>query len=165
MKNFGWVLVIVGAIDYLSSLGGIDFYGLFGINLSGIFYQFSPFIVGGIGAVILWIAYKKDASSALDDSLAEGEELLYKNTVAVKQKGWFKQPDNGLFYLTNKRIGYMGDEDLAFDSNLEDVSSITTKRWWITLTIEDKTFTFTGGYFKAKSLASQIENAMEAKAS
>ena len=68
MKNIGWVLVIVGVIDYLSSLGGIDFYGLFGIDL-GILYQFSAYIVGGIGAAILWIAYKKDASSALDDSL------------------------------------------------------------------------------------------------
>ena len=55
----------------------------------------------------------------------------------------------------------MGDEDLAFDSNLEDVSSITMKRWWIELTIADKTITFTPGMFKAKSLASQIENAME----
>ena len=114
-----FTLVFIGAIDYLSSLGGIDFYGLFGINLSGIFYQFSPLIVGGIGAAILWFVFKQDASSGLDESLAEGEEILYKNTVAVKQKGWFKQPDSGLFYLTNKRIGYMGDEDLAFDSLLE----------------------------------------------
>tara|TARA_A100001011_G_C14262487_1_gene823120 strand:- start:1271 stop:1765 length:495 start_codon:yes stop_codon:yes gene_type:complete len=164
MRYVGWTLVIVGVIDWLSSLGGIDFYGLFGIDL-GILYQFSAYIVGGIGGIILWIVYKGDASSAIDDSLAEGEELLYKNSVTVKQKGWFKQPDTGVLYLTNRRIGYMGDEDLAFDSNLEDVSSITMKRWWIELTIADKTITFTPGMFKAKSLASQIENAMEAKAS
>jgi hypothetical protein len=59
----------------------------------------------------------------------------------------------------------MGDEDLTFVSNLEDVSSISTKRWWLELTIADKTITFTPGMFKAKSLVSQIENAMQAKAS
>ncbi len=70
-----------------------------------------------------------------------------------------------IWLLSLVGIGYMGDEDLTFDSNLEDVSSLTMKRWWIELTMAEKTITFTPGMFKAKSLASQIENAMEAKAS
>ena len=162
MRYVGWTLVIVAMIDFLLSWVGVDFYGLFGIDL-GILYQFSAYVVGGIGGIILWIVYKGDASAAIDDSLAEGEELLYKKTVSVKQKGWFKQPDKGYLYLTNRRIGYMGDEDHAFDSNLEDVSSLTMKRWWIELTMADSTITFTPGMFKAKNLFSQIENAMEAK--
>jgi hypothetical protein len=77
MRYVGFALVLVAMIDWLSSLVGTNFYGLFGIDL-GILYQFSAYIVGGIGGIILWIVYKGDASSAIDDSLAEGEELLYK---------------------------------------------------------------------------------------
>ena len=165
MRYVGWTLVIVAMIDFLLSWVGIDFFALFGINLHPTIFHYSAYIIGGIGGIILWIVFKGDASSAIDDSLAEGEELLYKKTVTVKQKGWFKQPDKGYLYLTDRRIGYMGDEDLTFVSNLEDVSSISTKRWWIELTLADKTVTFTPGMFKAKSLVSQIENAMQAKAS
>tara|TARA_Y100000996_G_C22337145_1_gene567016 strand:+ start:262 stop:447 length:186 start_codon:yes stop_codon:yes gene_type:complete len=50
MKILGYILIMVAVVDFCGSWVGFDFWlEVFGINLTGILYQFSAFIVGGIG--------------------------------------------------------------------------------------------------------------------
>ena len=54
MKILGYILIVVAALDFVGSWVGFDFWlEVFGINLTGFLYQFSAFIVGGIGYALL----------------------------------------------------------------------------------------------------------------
>ena len=54
MKILGYILIVVGVVDFGGSFVGFDLWlEVFGINLTGILYQFSALIVGGIGYALV----------------------------------------------------------------------------------------------------------------
>ena len=54
MKILGYILIMVAVVDFCGSWGGFDFWlEVFGINLTGILYQISAFVVGGIGYALV----------------------------------------------------------------------------------------------------------------
>jgi len=60
MKILGYILIVVGIVDFGGSWVGFDFWReVFGINLTGILYQISAFVVGGIGYALVQAGSKK----------------------------------------------------------------------------------------------------------
>jgi len=60
MKILGYILIVVGVVDFGGSFVGFDLWlEVFGINLTGILYQFSPLIVGGIGYALVSVGSKE----------------------------------------------------------------------------------------------------------
>ena len=54
MKILGYILIVVAVVDFGGSFVGFDLWlEVFGINLTGILYQISAFIVGGIGYALV----------------------------------------------------------------------------------------------------------------
>ena len=54
MKILGYILIVVAIVDFGGSWVGFDFwFEVFGINLTGILYQVSAFVVGGIGYALV----------------------------------------------------------------------------------------------------------------
>ncbi len=54
MKILGYILIVVAFVDFIGSWVGFDFWlEVFGINLTGIAYQISAFVVGGIGYMLV----------------------------------------------------------------------------------------------------------------
>ena len=54
MKILGYILIVVAVVDFGGSFAGFDFWlEVFGINLTGILYQFSALFVGGIGYALV----------------------------------------------------------------------------------------------------------------
>ena len=50
MKILGYILILVAFVDFGGSWVGFDLWlDIFGINLTGFLYQFSPLIVGAVG--------------------------------------------------------------------------------------------------------------------
>ena len=53
MKILGYILIVVAIVDFGGSWVGFDFWlEVFGIKLTGILYQISAFVVGGIGSLV-----------------------------------------------------------------------------------------------------------------
>jgi hypothetical protein len=60
MKILGYILIVVGVVDFGGSFVGFDLWlEVFGINLTGILYQFSALIVGGIGYALVSVGSKE----------------------------------------------------------------------------------------------------------
>jgi len=60
MKILGYILIVVGIVDFGGRWVGFDFWReVFGINLTGILYQISAFVVGGIGYALVQAGSKK----------------------------------------------------------------------------------------------------------
>tara|TARA_Y100000748_G_scaffold267045_1_gene237758 strand:+ start:301 stop:483 length:183 start_codon:yes stop_codon:yes gene_type:complete len=54
MKILGYILIAVAVVDFVGSWLGFDFWlEVLGINLTGYAYQFSAFVVGGIGYMLV----------------------------------------------------------------------------------------------------------------
>lgn len=165
-KRIGTVLMGIAFIDFLISWFGIDFYGLFGINLPGFLYDYSPVIVGGIG----FLLFKSEEMNAgldhvLDD---EGEELLMQATVSVRES--LTKIETGKFYLTNKKIGYFGSYvtkgansndstgDNNFSCSIQEITSVDSTTTKVNIYYEDKVFTFMPGITKVKSTVKAIKD-------
>lgn len=165
-KRIGTVLMSVAFIDFLVSWFGIDFYGLFGISLSGFLYDYSPVIVGGIGFLLFKTEEMEESlDHILDD---EGEKLLMQATVSVRNS--LTKIETGKFYITNKKIGYLGSyvnkgQDFSdakgennFSCSVQDITSVKSTTTKITINYDDKDFTFMPGLTKVKSTVNAIND-------
>ena len=165
-KRIGTVLMSVAFIDFLVSWFGIDFYGLFGISLSGFLYDYSPVIVGGIGFLLFKTEeIEEGLYHILDD---EGEKLLMQATVSVRNS--LTNIETGKFYITNKKIGYFGSyvtkgEDSSdangennFSCSVQDITSVNSTTTKVTINYDDKDFTFMPGLTKVKSTVNAIND-------
>jgi hypothetical protein len=165
-KRIGTVLMSVAFIDFLVSWFGIDFYGLFGISLSGFLYDYSPVIVGGIGFLLFKTEEMEEGlDNILDD---EGEKLLMQATVSVRNS--LTNIETGKFYITNKKIGYFGSyvtkgEDASdangennFSCSVQDITSVNSTTTKVNINYDDKDFTFMPGLTKVKSTVNTIND-------
>ena len=68
MKILGYILIVVGLVDFGGSYFGFDFWlEVFGINLTGILYSISPLIVGGIGYALVGAGSGMNAEDIVED--------------------------------------------------------------------------------------------------
>ena len=68
MKILGYILIVVGIVDFGGSYVGFDFWlEVFGINLTGILYSISPIIVGGIGYALVAAGSGMNAEDIVED--------------------------------------------------------------------------------------------------
>lgn len=94
----GYVLIGLGALDFLLSWVGIDFTG----------FAEGPVILGGIGGVLIYTAMQQAKAAALlasfESSLDEGETLLKSGTVGIKES--MTKSESGILFLTNRKLAY-----------------------------------------------------------
>lgn len=109
MPILGYVLVGLGFIDYLASKLGVDIYALVGIQLPGPLFTYSPVIALGLGAVVLAMSYGKQAQTNLKDSFDDDEALILFRSAALRNPGLFSPRKYGHLFVTNKRLGFLGE--------------------------------------------------------
>jgi hypothetical protein len=102
MYIIGWLLIVIGFVDFGLSLTGVELYGELGIRLPDIISGYSPVIAGGLGGVLIWIKTYESKSEEIEEGLNEGEIILKKGRVnsgksLSKQSEW-------ILTLTNQRF-------------------------------------------------------------
>tara|TARA_Y100000294_G_scaffold153079_1_gene151749 strand:- start:359 stop:847 length:489 start_codon:yes stop_codon:yes gene_type:complete len=132
LKVIGWVLIVIGFIDFGLSWVGVDLTGwIVGSTLS----EYTVLFFGGLGGLLLTIvAIKKQKSETLAD-LNENEVLLKKGSVVMKQST-LKQ-ENGVLILTNQRLIYKGTEDIEIP--VQNISSAKGSVGTMSITQKDGT--------------------------
>ena len=168
MRILGYLLIVLGAIDWGVSLIGVDFYAIFGIYLKGIAYQYSPFIVGTLGVFLVVISASKSAAEDYQRSvpkfLEADENLVLQKPVNGRTTGiGFKEP--GFLYVTNKRVKFVGVSlynieatgELDFECELVQISSLKGTSIKLEIQYNDEIFVCAPGLFKAKSIIAEIE--------
>lgn len=163
MRLLGILLVGLSILDFGLSIIGQDLYGYFGINLTGIVYTYSPVIVGLFGYFLIHKSKPDDSNDVVNDLLVDGEHLVHKvKANAGTSKTSLKEP--GYFFVTNKRVGFIG-HSMAFqssDGHLDfkiDFSEIESMQGGILLEIQydGKKILFGVGIGNAKGIISKIE--------
>lgn len=174
MQKLAYFFIGLGLVDFGASLVGIDFYAYFGIHLTGYAYEYSPFVAGILGFVLIYLDKNKDIGHQIESSLNKDEEIVLTKLVSVRKGGIFSGIESGTFFLTNQRIGYMGnfsqkgedvDTDAVGDYNfscpLKNIKSVNGSRTAIEISHGDETFKFEPGLTKVKEIVAQIEKQME----
>ena len=163
MKLLGMLLVGLSLLDFGLSWIGQDLYAYFGIYLSGFAYEYSPFIVGLIGYFLIHKSKPDDANDVVSDLLNDGEHLVHKvKANAGTSKISLKEP--GYFFVTNKRVGFIGHSMWGQSSkgHLDftiDFSEIESMQGVIFLEIQHdgKKILFGVGLGKPKGIISKIK--------
>jgi hypothetical protein len=163
MRLLGILLVGLSILDYGLSIIGQDLYGYFGINLTGIAYTYSPIIVGLFGYFLIHKSKPDDSNDVINDLLVDGEHLVHKVTAnAGTSMTSLKEP--GYFFVTNKRVGFIGHSMFlqSSDGHLDfkiDFSEIESMKGGMHLEIQydGKKIIFGVGIGKAKGIISKIE--------
>lgn len=170
MKILGMFFIGLGVVDFLASLIGIDFYAYFGINLTGYAYEYSPYAAGILGFVIYSLDKNKDIQHEIETSIGKNEKVVLTKFVNVRKGGFFSGVESGTFFVTNQRIGYLGNysqkgEDLDnddvgelnFSCNLSSISSVEGSLFSIQIGYDGKTFKFLPGMTQVKKIVAEIE--------
>ena len=168
MRILGYLLIVLGTIDWGVSLIGVDFYAIFGIYLKGLAYQYSPFIAGTLGGLLVFISASKSAAEDYQSStpkfLEADENLILQKTVNGRTTGiGFKEP--GFLYVTNKRVKFIGVSifgvkatgELDFECELAQISSLKGTSIKLEIQYNDEIFVCAPGLFKAKSIIAELE--------
>ena len=115
----GYFLIFLGVVDYLSSVFGIDFYAIFGLYLDGVVYEYSPYAAGVFGFILIALDRNKDIKNLIEAGLEKDESLLSADSVGVRKGGVFGATEAGVFFVTNKRLGFIAN----FTQSGEDFST------------------------------------------
>ena len=176
MKNLGYFFIGLGILDFLSvDLFGVDFYALFGITLTGYAYEFSPFAVGLLGIIIIYMDKDKDLNHKIETILTSGEEIILTRRVTIKKGGFFSGMEHGNFFITNKRIGYMGNMSQSLTSlpggesegvydficDIKKISKIEGGLASFQIEYDNKNLKFTPGMTRVKDIVNIIKGLRE----
>jgi hypothetical protein len=176
MKKLGYFFIGLGIIDLLSiDLFGVDFYALFGINLTGYAYEFSPFAAGLLGIIIIYMDKDKDLNHKIETMLASEEEIILTRKVSIKKGGIFSGMEHGIFFITNKRIGYMGNMSQSltgsstdesegnydFSCDIKKISKIEGGLASFKIEYDNKNLKFTPGITRVKDIVNIIKGLKE----
>ena len=171
----GYFLIFLGVVDYLSSTVGTDFYGIFGIYLEGVAYEYSSYAAGLFGFILIVLDRDKDIKHLVEMGLEKDESLISADTVSVRKGGFFGGIESGVFFVTNKRLGYIanysqsttgdsfdtqavGDRDLVWD--IGNVSSARATTTTVIIQSADEEFKLLPGPWKTKKIAETINSIM-----
>ena len=102
MTIIGYLLIALGFLDFGLSLIGVSLYGELGIPLSGWIYEYSAFIAGALGGLLIYYKKHSEKGESALENLNEGEVVIEKRNVN-HDKSFFKQTI-GIFILTNQRL-------------------------------------------------------------
>jgi len=164
-KKIGYILMVIGVLDFALSWVGINFYAIFGINLTGIAYEYSPLIVGVIGFLLTKQVEMNEKSSQI---LGEDEYFVLNITVNVKGENILK-PETGKFFITNKKVGFIGSyvasgddvEDGSgendFTCSVDEITSVDSSPASVNIAYSDKEFAFMPGLTKVKSTVEALK--------
>lgn len=146
MQILGFILIGLGLFDFLASRVGIDIYAFVGIQLTGPAYTYSPLIAMGLGALLLTMTFGQNAKKLLIDYLGDDEQLVLFRSANIKNPGFFGRPKHGYLFVTDKRLGFLGDLPKAYKHlqttevdthgivwRLRDVTGV--QRDWLNVTI------------------------------
>jgi len=174
MQLLGYFFIVLGFVDFGASWLGVDFYAYFGIHLTGYAYEYSPYAAGLLGFVLIALDKNKDISHQIESSLNTNENVILKKLVNVRKGGFFSGVEAGTFFLTNQRIGYVGnfsqkgeefniDDTGAYDFScpLKNIKSVRGTLTSIEISHDEGTFKFLPGITKVKEVVDQIEKQME----
>lgn len=125
----GYFFLGLGLVDGLTSLGGIDFYGLFGLQLSETADSYAPIFAGLLGIIFLALGSDRRFASQIADSMPAGEQLVFCRRVRVKNGGLFGGFSSGFLILSDKRLGYLGDLPEAYSALLEQDDDLGDINW------------------------------------
>ena len=171
ITKLGYFFILLGIVDFLASLLGINFYAMFGIYLEGLAYQYAPLASGLLGLILILLDKNKDTSHLIEKSLEKDESLILSSLVSVRKGGFFGDIESGTFFITNKRLGYIcdfsqvgmfgtvelevdGDNDFIWQ--LKDVSSARATAVSVIIKSGEKEFKFLPGFWKIKSIVDSI---------
>jgi len=166
----GYFFILLGIVDFLASLQGTDFYAMFGIYLEGLAYQYSPYAAGLLGFILIALDKNKDINHLIEKSMEKDENLILSSLVSVRKGGIFSGTESGTFFITNKRLGYIGnfsqngenldaevDGDNDFIWQLKDVSSARATAVSVIIKSGEEEFKFLPGFWKTKSIVDSIK--------
>jgi len=174
MQQLGYIFIVLGFVDYGAGILGVNIYEYFGIHLTGYAYEYSPYAAGLVGGVLIALGKNKDISHQFESSLNTNENVIFKKLVSVRKGGFFSAVEVGTFFLTNQRIGYVGNfsqkgEELNIDDTgaydfscpLKNIKSVRGTLTSVEISHDEGTFKFEPGITKVKEVVDQIEKQME----
>ena len=174
MQLLGYFFIVLGFVDFGASWLGVDFYAYFGIHLTESAYEYSAYVAVSVGAFLIALNKNKDISHQFESSLNTNENVIFKKLVSVRKGGFFSGVEVGTFFLTNQRIGYVGNfsqkgEELNIDDTgaydfscpLKNIKSVRGTLTSVEISHDEGTFKFEPGITKVKEVVDQIEKQME----
>ncbi len=171
MPILGFALIGLGLVDFIASRGGIDIYALVGIQLTGAAYTYSPAIATGLGALILTLTFGQNAKKLLLSYLDDDEELLLFRSADLQNPSRFGRPKHGYLFVTNKRLGFLGDLPKAYKHlqtmevdtqgivwRLRDVTGVEKGFSNVTISAHGQAVKFNTGALFTEQIADEIQS-------
>lgn len=171
MSIIGFALIGLGLIDFVAGRSGLDIYALLGIPLTGPIATYSPVIAIGLGAVILTMVFGHNAKKVLLDNLVAGEELVLFRSANLRSPGLFGRSKHGYLFVTNKRLGFLGELPKAYKHlqtremdtqgivwDLREVTSFEKRFMYVTITAQGETVRFKTGAILSGQIADAIRS-------